>query len=63
MAETPTSQNLYEDSDLAPITSLFREMGNDRSFLAKVGGVFEDAAGITAESLFGWTRSRLQKFF
>lgn len=46
--------NLYEDSDLAPISTLFGEMGNDRSFWAKVGGVFEDAVGISKESLFGW---------
>jgi hypothetical protein len=30
--ETKKSWQLYEDSDLAPISSLFREMGNDRSF-------------------------------
>ena len=33
------SQNLYADSDLAPMTSLFGEMGKDRSFWSKVGSV------------------------
>ena len=45
------SQNLYSDSDLAPLSSLFVEMGNDRSAWAKVGGFFEDVAGITTEVL------------
>jgi hypothetical protein len=31
------SQNLYADSDLAPMTSLFGEMGKDRSFWSQVG--------------------------
>jgi hypothetical protein len=30
------SQNLYADSDLAPMTSLFGEMGRDRSFWSQV---------------------------
>jgi hypothetical protein len=31
------SQNLYADSDLAPLSELFGEMGRDRSFWTKVG--------------------------
>jgi|LakMenEpi03Aug12_release.lakeMendotaPanAssembly.Ray.scaffolds.fasta_scaffold1142731_2 hypothetical protein len=56
MAEAPKSQDVYEDSDLAPISSLFGEMGNDRSFWAKAGGVFEDALGYSADALFSWAR-------
>lgn len=54
MAQEPNNLNVYEDSDLAPISSLFGEMGKDRSFFAKVGGVFEDAVGLVAEALAGW---------
>lgn len=31
------SQNLYADSDLAPLSELFGEMGRDRSFWSKIG--------------------------
>jgi hypothetical protein len=34
MSET---QDLYSESDLAPLSSLFKEMGNDRSFWRKIG--------------------------
>lgn len=37
MAEELNSLNVYEDSDLAPISSLFGEMGRDRSFWTKIG--------------------------
>lgn len=36
------SQNLYADSDLAPLSQLFREMGNDRSGWRKFGQGFND---------------------
>lgn len=49
------SWQVYEDSDLAPLSSLFKEMGNDRSFWAKIGGGFEDALGYSTQALFSWT--------
>lgn len=52
--EPKKSWQLYEDSDLAPISSLFKEMGNDRSFWAKIGGGFEDVLGYTNQALFAW---------
>ena len=36
IASDQASQNLYADSDLAPMTSLFGEMGRDRSFWSQV---------------------------
>jgi hypothetical protein len=37
MAEELKSTDIYEDSDLAPLSSLFGEMGRDRSFWTKIG--------------------------
>ena len=55
MAEELNSLNVYEDSDLAPLSSLFQEMGNDRSFWSKVGGVAEDSLGYFNQAMFSWT--------
>lgn len=40
MSET---QDLYSDSDLAPLSELFPEMGKDRSFWRGVGDVLSMA--------------------
>jgi len=51
------SWQLYEDSDLAPLSSLFREMGNDRSFWSKLSGGFIDLGQVVASAAVGfrWT--------
>jgi hypothetical protein len=49
------SQNLYADSDLAPISSLFGEMGSDRSFLSKAANFFDfigDSTKVAISPLF-----------
>ena len=50
------SQNLYADSDLAPMTSLFGEMGRDRSFWQQVSsGVAKSVDIIAAVASSGLT--------
>lgn len=40
------SQNLYADSDLAPLSELFGEMGRDRSGWTKVGDLLDLAVDL-----------------
>lgn len=42
------SINLYADSDLAPLSSLFNEMGNDRSGWTKFWNVADLAVDLAA---------------
>ena len=49
------SQNLYADSDLAPMTSLFGEMGRDRSFWSKVSSGVAKVVDLAAATVTGGT--------
>ena len=51
MAEELKSTDLYEDSDLAPLSSLFGEMGRDRSFWTKIGDAAHSLFDVTAATL------------
>ena len=62
MAEELNSQDVYDDSDLAPLTGLFREMGGDRSAAAQFFGGFEDIIGNTANVLSFGTQNYRDSF-